>query len=108
MFEFLMDERQKKLRGEVQEFVNSVDRQLILDMDAEKVNYPGEYVRALAQAKLLGLRFPVEFGGRGLGWSDEVVALEEIGYLGTSLACLFSLPSIVGEAIWTLPDLPDT
>jgi alkylation response protein AidB-like acyl-CoA dehydrogenase len=28
-----------------------------------------------------------------------VIALEEIGVLGTSLACLYSLPSIVGEAI---------
>jgi acyl-CoA dehydrogenase len=99
VFDFLMDERQKRLKAEVQEFVKGVDKQLILDMDAEKVNYPGDYVRALASANLLGLRFPEEFGGRGLGWSEEVVALEEIGYLGTSLACLFSLPTIVGEAI---------
>jgi hypothetical protein len=48
---------------------------------------------------LLGLRFPQEWGGRGLDWSHEVLALEEIGVLGSSLACLYSLPSIVGEAI---------
>jgi len=48
---------------------------------------------------LLGLRFPTEYGGRGLGWTDEIVALEEVGVLGTSLACLYSLPSIVGEAL---------
>jgi alkylation response protein AidB-like acyl-CoA dehydrogenase len=34
-----------------------------------------------------------------LDWLHEVIALEEIGILGASLACLFSLPSIVGEAI---------
>jgi alkylation response protein AidB-like acyl-CoA dehydrogenase len=34
-----------------------------------------------------------------LDWSHEVLALEEIGVLGASLACLYSLPSIVGEAI---------
>ncbi len=45
------------------------------------------------------MRFPPELNGRGLAWSDEVVALEEIGTLGTSLACLYSLPAIVGEAI---------
>ena len=28
-----------------------------------------------------------------------MLALEEIGVLGASLACLFSLPSIAGEAI---------
>ncbi len=48
---------------------------------------------------LLGLRFPVRFGGRGLPWTSEMVALEEVGILGTSLACLYSLVSIVGEAI---------
>jgi len=100
MFDFLMDARQKRLKEEAQEFVRGVDKKLILDMDAERVTYPAEYVRSLAAAKLLGLRFPESLGGRGLGWSEEVVVLEEIGFLGTSLACLYSLPSIVGEAIY--------
>lgn len=99
MLTFLMNEKQQKLQEETRAFVKSVDKQLILDMDAERVTYPADYMRALADASLLGLRFPQEYGGRGYGWSEEVVALEEIGYLGTSLACLYSLPSIVGEAI---------
>jgi acyl-CoA dehydrogenase len=45
------------------------------------------------------LRFPPEWGGRGLKWVDEIIALEEVGVLGTSLACLYSLVSIVGEAV---------
>lgn len=32
-------------------------------------------------------------------WTSEIVALEEVGVLGTSLGCLYSLVSIVGEAI---------
>ena len=99
MLSYLMDERQRLLQEEVRAFVKGVDKQLILDMDAEKVNYPTDYVRSLAANKLIGLRFPEMYGGRGLGWSEEVVALEEVGFLGTSLACLYSLPSIVGEAI---------
>ncbi|MCW3490166.1 acyl-CoA dehydrogenase family protein [Dethiobacter alkaliphilus] len=99
MLSFLMDERQKSLQEETRTFVKGVDKQLILDMDAERITYPAGYMRELAEANLLGLRFPREYGGRGYGWSEEVVALEEIGYLGTSLACLYSLPSIVGEAI---------
>jgi alkylation response protein AidB-like acyl-CoA dehydrogenase len=99
MLSFLMDERQKQLQEETRAFVRGVDKQLILDMDAERINYPAGYMHELAAANLIGLRFPQELGGRGYGWSEEVVALEEIGYLGTSLACLYSLPSIVGEAI---------
>lgn len=99
MFEAILSETQRALRDEVRAFVKSVPRQLILDMDDDKVRYPRDYVRDLGSRNLLGLRFPPEYGGRGLGWCEEIVALEEIGVLGTSLACLFSLPSIVGEAI---------
>jgi alkylation response protein AidB-like acyl-CoA dehydrogenase len=88
------------LRDEARSFAREeVPRQLLLDMDAEKVHYPREYIQKLAAYRLLGLRFPEDWGGRGLDWSHEVLALEEIGVLGASLACLFSLPSIVGEAI---------
>jgi len=99
MIEALLTEQQKKLRGEVREFVKWVPKQLLLDMDADKIRFPREYLVELARRNLLGLRFSKEFGGRGLQWVDEIVALEEIGVLGISLSCLFSLVSIVGEAI---------
>lgn len=99
MFDFLMDETQRNLQKEVQKFVGSVDKQLILDMDAEKIQHPTEFLQAAGKENLLGLRFPKAYGGRGLGWTSEIIALEEIGMLGTALACLYSLPSIVGEAI---------
>lgn len=100
MFNFLLSEEQLALQKEVQDFVQSIDKQLILDMDAEKVRYPKEFLQEAARRNLLGLRFPKEYGGRGLGWTSEVMALEDIGMLGSALACLYSLPSIVGEAIW--------
>jgi len=99
MLEAMLTPEQRALRAEVRDLVRWVPRQLILDMDDERVRYPREYVAEAARRRLLGLRFPVEYGGRGLGWVDEIVALEEVGVLGTSLACLYSLPSIVGEAI---------
>ncbi len=87
------------LRAQVQDFVASVPRQLLLDMDEDKVTYPKEFLEEAGRRGLLGLRFPAQFGGVGLPWRSEVVALEEVGVLGTSLACLYSLVSIVGEAI---------
>lgn len=99
MFEVFMTEEQKKLRDEVREFVKWVPRQLLIDMDADKVRYPREYVVEAARRNLLGLRFDRQYGGRGLKWVDEIIAIEEIGILGASLGCLYSLVSIVGEAI---------
>src|SRR4030066_1765688 len=110
MSDTLLTPQQRGLRDEVRTFVREkVSRQLLLDMDAEEIHYPREYIQNLAAHHLLGLRFPPEWGGGGLDWSHEVLALEEIGVLGSSLACLFSLPSIVGEAIncFGSPELKD-
>ncbi|RLB62798.1 MAG: acyl-CoA dehydrogenase [Deltaproteobacteria bacterium] len=100
MFDALMSDEDRQLRDEVRRFVaESVPRELVRDMDAEKIHYPRSYVEDLGKQNLLGLRFPTQWGGRGLPWTSEIIALEEIGVLGGSLACLFSLPSIVGEAL---------
>jgi len=98
--ESLLTADQKRLRDEVRAFVrDEIPRQLILDMDAGKVSYPREFLEAAARHRLLGLRFPEEYGGRGLKWVDEIIALEEIGVLSTSLPCLYGLVSIVGEGL---------
>jgi acyl-CoA dehydrogenase len=99
MLDILLTDEQRALRDAARTFAREVPRQLLLDMDADKVRYPRAYIEQLAARHLLGIRFPKEFGGRGLNWEYEVLALEEIGVLGASLACLFSLPSIVGEAL---------
>jgi len=98
MIEAMLNENQKRLRNEVRELVKAVPRQLILDMDADKVRYPRQFLEDAAGRKLLGLRFSPEYGGRGLGWEDEIIALEEGGTLPLSLGCLYGLVSICGEA----------
>ncbi len=100
MFDELLTPEEKAIRDEVRAFVrDKVDRSLILKMDSREKEYPYEFVRAAGEANLLGLRFPEEFGGRGLGWVAEMLAVEEVGVLGIALSCAYSLPSIVGEAI---------
>jgi alkylation response protein AidB-like acyl-CoA dehydrogenase len=95
----MLSDGDRHLRGEVVDFVKSIPRQLILDMDAEKVRYPKEYLQEAGRRNLLGPHFPKQWGGRDLPWISEAVALEEFGTLGTSLACLYTLVSIVGEPI---------
>jgi len=99
MLEVFMTEERRKLREEVRELVRSVPRQLILDMDADKVQFPREFVEEAGRRNLLGLRFTSKYGGRGLKWVDEVMATGEIGRLGVGFGCLYSMVSIVGEAL---------
>ncbi len=95
----MLSEQDLRVREKMQEFVAAVPRQLLLDMDADKVRYPQEFLEEAGRRGVLGLRFDPKYGGSGLPWMSEMVALEEVGVLGTSLGCLYSLVSIVGEAI---------
>lgn len=99
MFEVFLTEGQKRIRQEVRDFVKSVPKQLILDMDAEKVQFPKEFLEEAGKRGLLGLRCPREYGGRGLKWVDEIVAFEEINILGMSLSCLYGVTSIVTDML---------
>jgi len=40
MFDYLLDESQKKFLDEVRDFVNWVPREMILDMDADRIKFP--------------------------------------------------------------------
>lgn len=99
MFDFMLTKEQIELREEVRDFTKSIDRQYLLDMDAEKIQYPKEILIEAGKRNLLGLRFPEKYGGRGLGWVEECIAIEEMATLGIPPACLYSLVSIVGECL---------
>jgi alkylation response protein AidB-like acyl-CoA dehydrogenase len=99
MLDVFVTEQQKKFKREVQDFVKWVPRQLILDMDADKVKFPDEFVREAGRRNLLGIRFPKKYGGRDLKWVDEILYIGEINKLGIPFACLCSVTSIVGEGI---------
>ncbi|MHA2142030.1 MAG: acyl-CoA dehydrogenase family protein [Candidatus Thorarchaeota archaeon] len=100
MFDILLSEEEKKLRDEVRTFVrDKVDPELIVAMDSREKEYPYEFIKTASKANLLGLRFPKKYGGRGLGWVSEMLAVEEVGVLGIALGCAYSLPSIIGEGI---------
>ena len=96
----LLNDVEKDLQQEVRRFVREeVSHDFIRALDRDEIKYPREYVENLAAHNLLGLRFDPRWGGRGLPWTAEVIAEEEIGVLGTALGCAFVMPSIVGEAL---------
>lgn len=97
--DFLSTEQEIKLREEAKHFVKSVDPELLRKMDKNEIEYPLEFLHEAAKRKLLGLRFPKEYGGRGMTWTAEMTVLEEIGVLGMGLGCTYAMVSIVGEAI---------
>ncbi|NMC04548.1 MAG: acyl-CoA/acyl-ACP dehydrogenase [Candidatus Lokiarchaeota archaeon] len=100
-YDFLLTPKDIEVRDKTRKFIKEkVPPSLLKQMDADEVQYPREYVVNLAKEGLLGLRFDPKWGGKGLGWTAEIAALEEVGVLGMALGCLYSLPSICGEALY--------
>ena len=99
MYDFLLDDTTRQYKERAAEFAARIPSKLLMDMDKDEIQYPTNFVEDLAAAGLLGLRFPKKYGGQELSWVTEMAVLEEIGVLSMALGCLYSLPSICGEAI---------
>jgi butyryl-CoA dehydrogenase len=100
MYDHVLDARQLALREEVRALVASVPRQLILDMDADKVEFPTEFLREAGRLNLLGCRYPVALGGRGMDWVTASMVMEEVGVLGYIFSCVFGVGAeLVCDAI---------
>ncbi len=102
MNDFMLDEAARAMQDKVREFVkNEIDPEYLRRMDRDEIRYPRELYELYAKHRLLGLRFPKEYGGQGLNWVAECAAMGEIGCLGMAAGCAFVMPSIVGEALMT-------
>jgi alkylation response protein AidB-like acyl-CoA dehydrogenase len=99
MFEVFITEQQKSLCKETQDLVKWVPRQLILDMDDEKITFPKEWIEESGRRNLLAVRAPKQYGGRGLKWVDELVIMDEVSKLGVPLSCVFGIVSLVSEIL---------
>lgn len=100
MYDFVLSDEARALVREVRAFVReAVMPEYVRAMDRDEIRFPREFVEQAGRHNLLGLRFPRAWGGRGLPWTAEVAAIEEVGVLGTALSCAYVMPSIVGEAL---------
>ena len=100
MFDFMMSDEQKQLREEARDLVRWVPRQMILDMDQDKIQFPKEFLREAGRRNLLGCRYPKKWGGRDMDWVSTCMVVEEIGTLGYIFACIFGVGAeLVCDAI---------
>ncbi|MEM4066226.1 MAG: acyl-CoA dehydrogenase family protein [Candidatus Micrarchaeaceae archaeon] len=95
-----MSKEEKEIKYKARSVVKSVPHDLIRDIESETVKFPKEFIELIAKENITGLRFPKQYGGRENSWTAEMAAIEEFGYLGFTLSCMYSLDSIVGEPIY--------
>ncbi|OPY87431.1 MAG: Acyl-CoA dehydrogenase [Smithella sp. PtaU1.Bin162] len=100
MFDYLLTKEQLKIRDEVRELVAWVPRQMILDMDTDKIKFPKEFLEEAGRRNLLGCRYPKKWGGRKMDWVTTCMMMEEVGTLGYEFACVFGVGAeLVCDAI---------
>ncbi|MBV8436762.1 MAG: acyl-CoA dehydrogenase [Silvibacterium sp.] len=82
-----MTEDQEQLRKEIRDFAVREIAPNVMRWD-EASEFPADVVKQLGQMGLLGVIFPVEYGGAGLGYVDYVLAIEELSAVDGSVGII--------------------
>src|ERR1700758_5375725 len=65
------------LQARAREFATDIVRPRAAAIDRDE-QYPWDIVRALAEAKFLGMTIPAPYGGQGRSFLDAVLVIEEM------------------------------
>ena len=93
---FELNEEQQQIKFSVREFAESEIKPHVMEWD-ETQHFPDELRQPLAELGLLGVIFPEEYGGAGMGYIEYATIIEELarvdGSVGLSVAAHNSLCS---------------
>ena len=94
LYPFVLTDDQEHLRREIRDFAAAEIAPNVMAWD-EACDLPTSIIRKLGAMGLLGVIFPQEYGGAGLGYVDYVLAIEELsavdGSIGITVAAHNSL-----------------
>ncbi len=94
--DFTLPEHVEALRQEVRKFAEKEIRPHVMEWDEAKT-YPMAVIKQLGEMGMLGVIFPEEYGGAGMGYIEYAVVVEELsrvcGSVGISVAAHNSLCS---------------
>jgi alkylation response protein AidB-like acyl-CoA dehydrogenase len=85
--DFSLTDEQQQLRRTVREFAESEIAPHVMEWD-ESSQFPGELIPELAKLGLMGIIFPEEYGGAGLGYIEYVIAVEELARVDGSVGLI--------------------
>jgi alkylation response protein AidB-like acyl-CoA dehydrogenase len=86
-FPFTLTEDQEALRREIRDFAAREIAPNVLRWD-EASEFPMDVVKQLGRMGLLGVIFPPEYGGAGLGYTDYMLAIEELSAVDGSIGII--------------------
>jgi alkylation response protein AidB-like acyl-CoA dehydrogenase len=84
---FALTEEQEQLRKEIRDFAAREIAPNVLRWD-EASEFPLEVVKKLGEMGLMGVIFPLELGGAGLGYADYALIVEELSAVDGSIGII--------------------
>ena len=85
--DFSFTDEQQQLRRSVREFAASEIAPHVMEWD-ETSQFPRELIPKLAEMGLMGVIFPEEYGGAGLGYIEYVTVIEELARVDGSIGLI--------------------
>ncbi len=82
---FELNEEQRQIKFSVREFAESEIRPNVMEWD-ESQHFPVELRPKLAELGLMGVLFPEDYGGAGMGYVEYATIIEELGRVCGSVA----------------------
>ena len=85
--DFQFTDEQQQLRRSIREFAEGEIAPHVMEWD-EASHFPIEIMPKLAEMGLLGVIFPEQYGGAGLGYIEYVIAIEELSRVDGSVGII--------------------
>ena len=85
--DFHFTDEQNQLRRSIREFAEGEIAPHVMEWD-EVSHFPSEIIPKLSEMGLLGVIFPEEYGGAGLGYIEYVIAIEELSRVDGSVGII--------------------
>ena len=85
--DFKLTDEQEQLRRNVREFAEKEIRPHVMEWD-EASQFPAELIPKLAELGYLGVIFPEEYGGAGMGYAEYCILIEELSRVDGSVGII--------------------
>lgn len=97
--EFELSREQKRIQQSVREFVKKEFKKELIEKLEEKHEYPVDIWKKAAELGFIGIHFPEEYEGQGMGVTENILVAEELCRGDSSVGACLILADFASEII---------
>jgi alkylation response protein AidB-like acyl-CoA dehydrogenase len=94
--DFELNEEQQQIKNTIREFAEAEMRPHVMEWD-EAQHFPVELLPKFAELGVMGVLFPEEYGGAGMGYIEYATIIEELARVDPSIALAIAAHNSLGS-----------